>query len=200
MNSRAEPLRILAFDLALVTGWALCEYMPTHPDYFHVFKSGIIDCHVRKEPSPLEEGTYVRRLYKFGRALDAVVLGYLEYIHRVEQKQPVGIIAYELASWRAKKGTSTKVREMALRLSGVLLEHLWYLQGIEIDIARVAPQSWQAFVFGDKYKVRQSSVERKKLSIEHCRALGYRPETHHEADAVCIAYYVARRKLDEKVS
>jgi len=202
MNSdRAEfpsPLhkpKILAFDLALVTGWALCEYLPSQPDYFYVEKTGIIDAHIHREPSPLTEETYVKRLFKFGRALDAVILGHVEYIHRAEQRRPVDIVAYELASWRAKKGTSGKVREMALRLSGVLLEHLWYVESVGVEIMRVAPSEWQKFVFGDKYKSRQPSVERKKLSIDHCRSLGYKPDNHHIADAANIAYFVAQRRI-----
>jgi len=55
---------VLAFDLALVTGWALCD---AYDDNFGVVETGIIDAHVRKEPSPLTEGTYVKRLFKMRR-------------------------------------------------------------------------------------------------------------------------------------
>lgn len=193
MSSDRAEIRVLAFDLALVTGWALCD---AYDDNFGVVETGIIDAHTRKEPSPLTEGTYVKRLFKFGRALDAVILGKLEYIHRQEQQRPVDYIAYESTSWRAGKGTSSKVREMALKLTGVLLEHLWYMESIGVEIVRVAPQQWQPFVFGDKYKVKQRSAERKKLSIDHCRALGYEAENHHIADAVNLAFYIAKEKLD----
>jgi len=205
MSSDRAEMKILAFDLALITGWALCRIVRGH-EYglaeqplftrVQVVESGVIDAHIHREPSPLTEETYVKRLFKFGRALDATILGQLEYIHRAEQITPVDIVAYELASWRAKKGTSGKVREMALRLSGVLLEHLWYAESIGVEVTRVAPQEWQRFVFGDKYKAKQPSAERKKLSMDHCRSLGYKPANHHIADAVNIAYFVVRKKLD----
>jgi len=187
---------ILAFDLALVTGWALCRYDHVRGEYFYVEKTGVIDAHLYKEPSPLTERVYVKRLFKFGRALDAVILCYLEHIHRVKQRKPVDIVAYESTSWRAKKGTSTKTKEIALKLAGVLLEHLWYLETIGVEVMRVAPQEWQPFIFGDKYKTKQTSVIRKKLSFDHARSLGYQPESHHEADAINLAYFVATIQSD----
>jgi len=126
-------------------------------------------------------------------ASDAVVLGKLEFVHRAEQRKPVDIVVYELASWRAKKGTSSRVREMALRLSGVLSEHLWYLESIGVEIVRVTPEEWQRSVFGDKYNSKMPSAERKKLSMEYCRELGYEPENHHIADSVNICYYIVGR-------
>jgi hypothetical protein len=48
------------------------------------------------------------------------------------------------------------------------------------------PSTWHSEIFGGKVP------DTKTASMEWCRAHGHLPETHDEADAICLGYYVSK--------
>lgn len=193
---------VLGVDLATVTGWAMVKgWAEDGRIMCELLDSGLIDCRRKGESSPLIEQDYISRMGVFYQTLCVLLqsqcLG--RWLSSGGEARMETTIAYEAIPWGADRTkTSVRTTEMLLGLRGCLLAAIYNreLHWIKFDVVRVQPAAWHRLVFKDAYGTAKTIAERKALSIDMAQLLtGVRPDNHHVADAIGIAFYAIMRKI-----